>query len=196
MKPFAASSPWATISSVGACLPMVLTRSHVDSVDSASTIMIATSSPATRPATTMSNVERSMSEKLGNATHWPSMRLTRVAPIGPENGRPEIWVDALAALMARTSYWWSGLSDSTEMTTWTSLRRPLVKVGRSGRSMRRQVRIASVEGRPSRRKNEPGILPAAYIRSSTSTVRGKKSNPSRGCFPAVVVDRSMVSSSR
>ena len=82
------------------------------------------------------------------------------------------------------------------MTTWTSLRRPLVKVGRSGRSIRRQVRIASVEGRPSRRKNEPGILPAAYMRSSTSTVRGKKSNWSFGLRPAVVVDSSMVSSSR
>ena len=165
-------------------------------MDSASTIMIATSSPAMRPATTMSNVERSMSLKFGNATHWSSMRLTRTPPIGPENGRPEIWVEALAALMASTSYWWSGLSASTVMTTWTSLRRPLVKVGRSGRSMRRQVRIASVDGRPSRRKNEPGILPAAYIRSSTSTVRGKKSKPSRGDFPAVVVDRSIVSSSR
>ena len=32
---------------------------------------------------------------------------------------------------------------------------------------------------PSRRKNEPGILPAAYMRSSMSTVRGKKSMPSR-----------------
>jgi hypothetical protein len=74
--------------------------------------------------------------------------------------------------------------------------RPLVKVGRSGRSIRRQVRIASVDGRPSRRKNEPGILPAAYMRSSTSTVRGKKSNPSRGLLPAVVVDNSIVSSSR
>ena len=196
MKPFEASSPWATISSVGAVLPSVLTRSHVRSVDSASTIMIATSSPAMRPATTMSNVERSMSLKFGNATHWSSMRLTRTPPIGPENGRPEIWVEALAALMASTSYWWSGLSASTVMTTWTSLRRPLVKVGRSGRSMRRQVRIASVDGRPSRRKNEPGILPAAYIRSSTSTVRGKKSKPSRGDFPAVVVERSIVSSSR
>src|SRR5262249_44154173 len=35
-------------------------------------------------------------------------------------------------------------------------------------------------GLPSRRKNEPGILPAAYIRSSTSIVSGKKSIPSRG----------------
>src|SRR6478736_4154548 len=142
-----ASRPSATISSVGAVLPWVLTRSQVCSVDSASTIMIATSSPAMRPATTMSKVERSMSLKFGKATHWSSIRLTRTPPIGPENGRPEIWVEALAALMASTSYWWSGLSASTVMTTWTSLRRPLVKVGRSGRSMRRQVRIASVDGR-------------------------------------------------
>ena len=82
------------------------------------------------------------------------------------------------------------------MTTWTSLRRPLLKVGRSGRSIRRQVRIASSHGRPSRRKNEPGIRPAAYIRSSTSIVSGKKSNWSLGCLPAVVADSSIVSSSR
>jgi hypothetical protein len=63
---------------------------------SASTIMIATSSPTIRPATTMSKVERSASEKLGKATHWPSMSETRTPPIGPLNGRPEIWVDALA----------------------------------------------------------------------------------------------------
>ncbi len=71
-----------------------------------------------------------------------------------------------------------------------------MNVGRSGRSMSRQVRIASSLGRPSRRKNEPGMRPAAYMRSSTSTVSGKKSNPSRGFLPAVVADRSMVSSSR
>ena len=86
-----------------------------------------------------------------------------------------------------------GLSAMTVMTTWTSLRRPFLKVGRSGRSMRRQVRMASSDGRPSRRKNEPGIRPRAYMRSSTSTVRGKKSNWSLGCLPAVVADRSIVS---
>ncbi len=79
------------------------------------------------------------------------------------------------------------------MTTWTSLRRPLAKVGRSGRSISRQVRIASSDGRPSRRKNEPGIFPIAYIRSSTSTVSGKKSNCSLGWRPAVVADSSVVS---
>ena len=51
-------------------------------------------------------------------------------------------------------------------------------------------------GRPSRRKNEPGMRPAAYIRSSTSTVSGKKSMASRGLLWAVVAESSMVSSSR
>ena len=81
-------------------------------------------------------------------------------------------------------------------TTWISLRRPLTKDGRSGRSISRQVRIASSDGRPSRRKNEPGMRPAAYIRSSTSTVSGKKSKWSLGFLRAVVADSSMVSSSR
>src|SRR4051812_33232364 len=43
----------------------------------------------------------------------------------------------------------------------------------------RAVRMAFSPARPSRLKNPPGILPAAYIFSSTSTVRGKKSAPSR-----------------
>ena len=98
--------------------------------------------------------------------------------------------------MATTSYILSGFSAITVTTTWTSLRRPLTKHGRSGRSISRQVRIAPSDGRPSRRKNEPGIRPSAYIRSSTSTVSGKKSSASRGLFCAVVADSTMVSSSR
>src|SRR5205823_949344 len=43
----------------------------------------------------------------------------------------------------------------------------------------RAVRIAFSPARPSRLKKPPGILPAAYIFSSTSTVSGKKSAPSR-----------------
>ena len=68
------------------------------------------------------------------------------------------------------------------MMTWTSSRKPSWKVGRRGRSIRRHVRMAVSDGRPSRRKKEPGILPAAYIRSSTSIVSGKKSIPSRGAL--------------
>ena len=166
-------------------------------VDSASTIMIATSPVSvTRPATTMSKTASSSSVWVGNATHWPSISATRTPPIGPENGRPASWVDIDAALIARTSYSLSGFSARTVMTTWISLRRPDTNDGRSGRSISRQVRMASSDGRPSRRKNEPGIRPAAYIRSSTSTVNGKKSNWSLGFLLAVVADSTIVSPSR
>ena len=196
MNAFEASRPWATISSVGACLPAA-TASKVPGVDSASTIMIATSPESvTRPATTMSKTASSSSVCVGNATHCLSIRATRVAPIGPENGSPAIWVDIDAALIASTSYSLSGLSARTVMTTWISLRRPDTNDGRSGRSISRQVRMASSEGRPSRRKNEPGMRPAAYIRSSTSTVNGKKSNWSLGFLLAVVAESTIVSPSR
>jgi len=165
-------------------------------VASASTIMIATSSVTTRPATTMSNTASSSWVCVGKATHSPSMSATRTAPIGPLNGIPDSIVDMLAALIATTSYRSSGLSDMIVSTIWISLRRPLTNDGRSGRSIRRQVRMASSPGRPSRRKNEPGIRPTAYMRSSTSTVNGKKSSWSLGFFENVVADNSMVSSSR
>ncbi len=51
----------------------------------------------------MSKTARSSSEWRGNATHWPSIRATRTAPIGPENGIPESWVDIEAPLIATTS---------------------------------------------------------------------------------------------
>ena len=200
MNGLAASSPSATVSSSGATAPLVSASASslsVCGVDSASTIMTATSpSSSSRPATTMSNVACESCSWVGNATHWSLISATRTPPIGPENGRPASWVDMDAALIATTSYRWSGCRDRIVSTIWISLRRPLTKLGRSGRSISRQVRIASSDGRPSRRKNEPGIRPAAYIRSSTSTVSGKKSSPSFGCLLATVVDRTTVSSSR
>src|SRR5882762_9585510 len=55
----------------------------------------------------------------------------------------------------------------------------------------RAVSVAFSPGRPSRLKNEPGILPVAYMRSSTSTVSGRKSTSRT--FPATAVARTMVS---
>ena len=52
--------------------------------------------------------------------------------------------------------------------------------------------MAASVGRPSRRKKLPGIRPAAYIRSSTSTVRGKKSMPSRMPLAAFAVTSASV----
>ena len=50
--------------------------------------------------------------------------------------------------------------------------------------------------RPSRLKKPPGIFPAAYIRSSTSTVSGKKSAPSRASIRPVAAASTIVSPER
>src|SRR6185312_3220245 len=55
----------------------------------------------------------------------------------------------------------------------------------------RAVSVPFSPGRPSRLKNEPGIFPAAYMRSSTSTVSGRKSTSRR--LPATAVQRTIVS---
>ena len=55
----------------------------------------------------------------------------------------------------------------------------------------RAVSVPFSPARPSRLKNEPGILPAAYMRSSTSTVSGRKSTSRR--LPTVAVLRTIVS---
>src|SRR5215210_5697649 len=60
-----------------------------------------------------------------------------------------------------------------------------------GRSIMRAVSVPFSPARPSRLKNEPGILPAAYMRSSTSTVSGRKSTSRR--LPTVAVLRTIVS---
>ena len=60
----------------------------------------------------------------------------------------------------------------------------------------RAVRVARSLGRDSRLMKPPGILPAAYIRSSTSTVRGKKSAPGRADCAPTAVTRMTVSPER
>ena len=50
---------------------------------------------------------------------------------------------------------------STVATTCTSLRKPSGNSGRSGRSIRREFSTSASDGRPSRLKKPPGILPAA-----------------------------------
>jgi hypothetical protein len=46
--------------------------------------------------------------------------------------------------------------------------------------MKRETSTSRSESRPSRLKKPPGILPAADVFSTKSTVSGKKSIPSRG----------------
>jgi len=87
----------------------------------------------------------------------------------------------------------SGSTDITVHTTETSLRISFGKRGRIGLSITRETRIAFSLGRPSLFKNEPGILPTAYIFSSKSTDKGKKSIPSRGSVEAVTATLTTVS---
>ena len=65
-------------------------------------------------------------------------------------------------------------------TTWTSSLKPSLNVGRSGRSIRRAGDDRGLARTTFAAEERAGILPAAYTRSSTSIVSGKKSIPSRG----------------
>jgi hypothetical protein len=103
----------------------------------------------------------------------------RTAPTGPAKGSDEIVSAAEAPLMQSTSWPTTWSAESTVAMTCTSFLNPFGHSGRIGRSTMRAVRIARSVGRPSRLKKPPGIFPAAYMRSSTSTVSGKKSAPSR-----------------
>ena len=108
----AASRPSATTASLGLMAPPWM-RFQLVSVASASTIMIATSSVPSafvtmRPATVRSKTASASWLCFGKATHWPvpslcGMSARRTPAIGPLKGRPEIWVEALAALIARAS---------------------------------------------------------------------------------------------
>lgn len=55
----------------------------------------------------------------------------------------------------------SGLTETTVIITCTSLVKPSGNKGRIGRSIKRAIKVSSSEGRPSRLKKLPGILPAA-----------------------------------
>ena len=68
---------------------------------------------------------------------------------------------AEAPIMATMSGSVSPSWASTVQMIWVSLRKPSGNSGRIGRSTRREVRVSFSEGRPSRLKKPPGILPAA-----------------------------------
>src|SRR5215212_3842665 len=118
------------------------------------------------------------------------------SPTGPKNGSGESIRAADAPLIARMSYGVIRSAESVMQMTCTSFLKPFGHSGRIGRSIMRAVRIAFSVGRPSRLKKPPGIFPAAYIRSSTSTVSGKKSAPSRASIRPCAVASTIVSPDR
>src|SRR4051794_3429484 len=154
----------------------------------ASTMRIASSVPAT---TRSRSVLSTRSASLGLTTKLPSTLPMRTAPTGAASGTGEIISAADAPFIARTSYGCSWSTLSGMFTSCVSKCQPFGKSGRIGRSIMRAVSVPFSPARPSRLKNEPGILPAAYMRSSTSTVSGRKSTSRR--LPTVAVLRTIVS---
>ena len=149
----------------------------------ASTIVMA----SIVPHTIRSRSESSICVISGLTLICPSMRPMRTAPTGPKKGSGEMVSAAEAPLMASVSWLCSPSIESTVPMICTSLRKPLGQSGRIGRSTMRAFSVAFSEALPSRLKKPPGILPAAYIFSSISTVRGKKSVPSRASLRPTAV---------
>ena len=69
----------------------------------------------------------------------------------------------------------SGSFDKTVLITCTSLLNPSANKGRIGLSINLETKVSCVVAFPSRFKNPPGILPAAYCFSWYKTINGKKS---------------------
>ena len=114
----------------------------------ASTIMIAIS--ASGPSDKRAALPRRarMSKRHLPGTSREGSRFPRcdhailTAPIGPSKGIPETISAADAVFMASTSCGFTRSAPKTVPTTWTSLRNPFGKDGRSGRSISLSVRMA------------------------------------------------------
>ena len=190
------SIPRATVTSSDAGAPSAIRR-RPSGMEPASTMMMSIPPSLLRPpATTSSNTESSISSYVGKGIHSPSLSARRTPATGPSKGIELTIRAADAPLRAMMSNGFSSSTESVVITTWVSQRYPSLKEGRRGRSTRRQARIPCSLGRPSLRKNDPGMRPAAYIRSSKSTVSGKKSIPSRTHLLAVAVTSISVSPKR
>src|SRR5690606_27831612 len=113
------------------------------------------------PATTKSNFDRVSSSVVGFNTYSSFNTPTRAAQIGPAKGTPEIASAAEVPIKLTISGLICGFTDTTVAMICTSLLNPSGNNGRIGRSIRREVKVSFSDGRPSRLKKPPGILPAA-----------------------------------
>ena len=108
----------------------------------------------------------SLCSSVGLRTISPSTRPTFTDEIGPSHGISETAIAAETPIAAVTSGEQSGSTLITVATTEQSFLKSLGKSGRIGLSIHLLVRIAFSPALPSRRRNDPGILPTAYIFSS------------------------------
>ena len=101
----------------------------------------------------------SLSASVGLITNLPSTRPTETPLMGPSQGISEIEIAIETPSIAAISGWQSGSTDITVATTPTSFLISLGKRGLMGLSITREARVAFSLALPSRRWNEPGILP-------------------------------------
>lgn len=92
-------------------------------------------------------------------TYSPSIRPTLTPEIGPSHGISEMDSAMETPSIAAISGWQSGSTDITVATTLTSFLMSLGNKGRMGLSITLDARVAFSLALPSRRWNEPGILP-------------------------------------
>ena len=129
--------------------------------------MIRSASPSTitivwsLPDTTISISDSSICVLVGLTTNSPSSLPTLTVAIGPLNGMSEIISAAEAPTPANVSAIFSPSLDITVMITCVSFLNDFGKRGLIGLSVRRLVKISCSDGRASRLKNPPGILPPA-----------------------------------
>ena len=125
--------------------------------------------------------------------NFPSIRPTRTPAIVLPNGTSETAMAAEVPLRASmsVSFCWSW--EITKLMHCVSPLKSSGKSGRMGRSIIREDSVSFSEGRPSRRKKLPGILPAEYDFSRYSTVNGKKSKPGLISGMAQIVEITMES---
>ncbi len=129
---------------------------------------------------------------VGLMTYSPLMRATRTSEMGHSNGISEQASAQDAAKPARASGWSTPSALKRITFTNTSAWKSLGKSGRRARSTRRQTRISSSFGLPSRLVKPPGKRPAAAYCSRYSTCSGMKSVPGTASLAAQTVARSTV----
>ncbi len=154
-----------------------------------STIMMASLLPATVRCISLTAV----CSTVGLIISLPSIIPTTTPAMGPLNGILLTPKATEAPIIAVTSGRLSCSTDITVATMWISFLKPLGNRGLMGLSINLAVKVASSVGLPSLFINPPGIFPTAYCLSSKSTVKGKKSIPSRGSLEAVAVTSTTVS---
>ena len=115
------------------------------------------------PATVNSISDNSAWATVGLMTISPLTRPTLTPATGPSNGMSDTAKAREAPNIAAISGVQSWSTDKTVLVIWISLRTPSGNIGRKGRSIKRLVKVAASDGRPSRLMKPPGTLPTAYI---------------------------------